>query len=122
MAESSPPSDAASSPCSSASARLGGQHHRLYVSQRDLLLLPGVEQQLFKLARDQHHVGAQCVDQLAGRFRLETHLLPFAFLQQPAQAVRLVGAGQLYDAAPVAQCLADALIAVLVVHVHAARV
>ena len=91
MAASSPPSEALSSPQARRErgavfggdgvgefverALLGGQHHGLDVAQRDVLLLPGIEQQLFEFTRDQHHVRAEGVDQFAGRVLFELHLL-----------------------------------------------
>ncbi len=82
----------------------------------------GVEQQLFQLRRDQHHVRAQRVHQLARRVGFHAHARLLRRRHGPAHGVFFVHARQLHHAAVLAQRFGQALEAVLVVHLHAARV
>ena len=139
MAESSPASELFKRPCSSASARarsrardgvgqlveralLGAQHHGLHVAQRDAPTPQRVEQQLLQLRRDQHHIRAQRVHQLAGRIRFHANTLLLRGCRNPAHCVVLVHPRQFHHAAVLAQRLGQPLEAILVVHLHAPRV
>ncbi len=53
---------------------------------------------------------------------IEAHSVALALRCDPAQRIGLIDARQFHDAAPVAQRFADALVAVLVLHVHATRI
>ncbi len=81
-----------------------------------------VEEELFELAGDEHHVGAEGVDEFAGGVGVEADVAGFGGGGDPADGVVLVDAGELDDAAPVAEGLADALEALLVLVVHLAEV
>ncbi len=83
---------------------------------------PVIQQQLLQLARHQHQVRAQRVGQLARGVHFERASPLLCLGHQPAHRVTLLHAHQLHHAAPIAQRLADALVAVLVLHVHAAQV
>ena len=83
---------------------------------------PDVEKQLLELACDQHHVRPQSVRQFASRIRIELRLLLFRRGDQPADSIRFIHPSQFHHAAMLAQCLADALITFLVLHVHPPRI
>ena len=144
MAASSPPSEALSRPWRRSEgagavfggdgvgelvegALLGGEDHGFDVAEGDAVFAAAascadVEEELFELAGDEHHVGAEGVDEFAGGVGVELDVAGFGGGGDPADGVVLVDAGQLDDAAPVAEGLADALVALLVLVVHLAEV
>jgi hypothetical protein len=87
------------------------------------LLGRDVEAELFELAGDEHHVGAEGVDELAGGVGVE---LDAAGASAEAMTQRmasvLVDAGEFDEAAPVAEGLADAVVALFILIVHLAQV
>ena len=95
------------------------------VSTSPRVILPRpvcIEQQLLHFGGDHHHVGAEGVHELAGGVGLEAGAGLVRGGRGPAHGVLFAHAGQLHHAAVLAQGLAEALKAVLVVHVHAAGV
>ena len=103
-------------------ALLGGEDHGFDVAEGDAILSFDVEEELFELGGDEHHVGAEGVDELAGGVGVEADVAGFGGGGDPPDGVVLVDAGQLDDAAPVAEGFADALEALLVLVVHLAKV
>ena len=81
-----------------------------------------VEAELFHLAGDQHHVRAERVHQLAGGVGVEADAARLGLGGDPTDRIGLSHAGQLDQAAGVAQRLADSLVALFVLIVHAAQV
>ena len=81
-----------------------------------------VEEEFFELAGDEHHVGAEGVDEFAGGVGVELYVAGFGGGGDPFDGVGLVDAGQLDEAAPVAEGLADLFVALLVLVVHLAQV
>ncbi len=88
-----------------------------------MFLPSNVEDQLFQFVGDHHHVPAERVNQFAGGVSVDLHVLGGgAVFTNPADGVALLHAGQFDDGAVLAEGVADAFIAVFVVHVHAAGV
>ena len=81
-----------------------------------------VEEELFEFAGDEHHVGAERVDQFAGGVGVEPDVAGFGGGGDPFDGVVFVDAGQFDDAAPVAEGFADAFVALFVLVVHLAEV
>ena len=81
-----------------------------------------VEEELFELAGDEHHVGAEGVDQLAGGVGVEAGRGGFGGGDDPLDGVVLVDAGEFDEAAPVAEGVADLFVALFVLVVHLAEV
>src|SRR6266702_883983 len=81
-----------------------------------------VEEKLFELAGDEHHVGAEGVDEFAGGVGVKLDVAGFGGGGDPADGVGLVDTGEFDGAAPVAEGLADLLVALLVLVVHLAGV
>ena len=83
-----------------------------------------VEEELFEFAGDEHHVGAEGVDQLAGGVGVELYgwCGGFGGGGDPVDGVGLVDAGEFDEAAPVAEGFADLFVALFVLVVHLAEV
>ena len=81
-----------------------------------------VEEELFELAGDEHHVGAEGVDEFAGGVGVELDAAGFGGGDDPLDGVGLFDAGEFDEAAPVAEGLADAVVALFVLVVHLAEV
>ena len=111
-------------------ALLGGEDHGLDVAEGDAggSELDGarrggdVEEEFFDFAGDEHHVGAEGVDELAGSIGVEADGVLFGMGDDPADGVGLFDLGELDDAAPVAEGLTDAVEALFVLEVHAAEI
>src|SRR5256885_14066774 len=103
-------------------ALLGGQYHSLNIPKGNALLFANKQDQLLKFVAYQHHVSTQRIDQLARGVLLDLYILLGCALDYPADAITLIDAGQLNNAAVLAQSLADALVAIFVGHLHAAHV
>src|SRR5882724_12267202 len=70
----------------------------------------------------QHHVRAESIDQFAGGVLIDFYVFFLRLVDDPAHAVGFFHARQFHNAAVFAQRFADALVAVLVLHLHAANV
>ena len=81
-----------------------------------------IEQQFFELIRDHRHIAAQGVDQLAGGVGVDDRALGGAVIGKPADRLPFVHPRQLDNGAILTEGVADALIAILVGHVHATGV
>ena len=103
---------------------LGGQHHGFDVAQRDAVLRADVEHELLQFVGDHHHVAAERVDQLAGAVGIDLHGYRAAgtVFGDPAHRFAFFHARQFDDAAVLAHGFADALVALFVLHLHAADV
>ena len=103
-------------------ALLGAEHHGFHVAQGNSTASRSIEQQLLQFRRNQHHVRAECVHQLARGVRLKAQTRFLRFGRGPSHGVFLAHARQLHHAAMRAERLGQALKPVLVVKLHAARV
>ena len=103
-------------------ALLGGEDHGFDVAEGDAATAEGVEQKLLEFGGDEHHVCAQRVDQLVRGVGLQADVGLLCRGDGPAHCVFLVDACQLDHAAVRAQRFGQALVAVLVVEFHAARI
>ena len=103
---------------------LGRQHHGFYVAERDTVFGAGVEHELLQFVGDHHHVAAQRVDQFAGSVGIDLYwdVAAGAIVGNPANCFALLHARQFDDAAVLAHGFADALVAFLILHLHAANV
>src|SRR5262249_49855308 len=93
-----------------------------YVAQGNLLFISDVENQLFQLTADQHHVRAQGVDELARGILVNLHALLAAMLDHPAYAVILFHPGEFHHPTVFSKRVSDALVAISILHLHAADV
>ncbi len=103
---------------------LGGEDHGLHVAQRDAILGADVEHEFLQFVGDHHHIAAEGVDQFAGSVGIDLYRYAAAGTKicNPADGFAFFDARQLDDAAVLAHGLADALVAFLVLHLHAADV
>jgi len=58
-------------------ALLGGEDHGFYVAEGDAVFSFNVEEEFFELAGDEHHVGAESVDEFAGGVGVELYVAGF---------------------------------------------
>ena len=84
--------------------------------------LADIENQLLQFVGDHHHVAAEGVDQFAGAVGLDFHVAAGAVIGDPAHGFAFFDARQFDDAAVLAHGFADALVALFVLHLHAADV
>src|ERR1700731_284558 len=70
----------------------------------------------------EHHVRAEGVDQFASGVLINFYVFFLRLVDDPAHAVSFFHARKLHNAAILAQGFADALVAVFVLHLHAANV
>src|SRR6185437_5925418 len=90
--------------------------------ESDAVLSFNVEEELFELAGDEHHVSTEGVYELAGGVGVELYATRFGAGGDPLDGVDVFDAGQFDEAAPVAEGLADLFVALLVLVVHLAQV
>ena len=136
IAASSPASELFSSPCSSASARaqlreliasVSSYSDRCFAASTIVSTSPNVicassqrvEQQLLQFRRDQHHVSAERIHQLARCVRLDAGFRRLRRGYGPPHRVFLAHARQFHHPAVLAQRFSDPLKSILVVHLHA---
>ena len=74
-------------------ALLGGEDHGFYVAEGDSVFSFHVEEEFFELAGDEHHVGAEGVDEFAGGVGVELYVAGFGGGGDPFDGVVFVDAG-----------------------------
>ena len=78
---------------------LGREHHSLHVADRDSLLLPNEQNQLFQFVAHQHHVSAQRVYQLACGVSIHLYRVLGGMLDYPVHSIAFFHARQFNDRA-----------------------
>src|SRR5207248_7632421 len=101
---------------------LGREHHRLNIAKRDSLLLANIENQLFELVRNHHHVTAKRIDQFTSSVGFDLHFAGTAVLLDPAHGIAFFNAAKFHDRAIASHGFADALVTFLVGQVYAASI
>ncbi len=101
---------------------LGGQHHGFHVAQRDPLFFSDVQNEFLQLTRNHHHVAAERIDEFAPGVRIDLGLARAAVFLNPADSVTLFHAAQFHNCRIASHRFADALVALLVGHVHTADI
>ncbi len=103
-------------------ALFGAEDHGFDVAEGDASASEGVEEEFFEFGGDEHHVCAEGVDEFSCGVGIEACLLLLGGGDDPAHGVGIFDAGQLDDGAEVAEGFAQAFVAILVVHLHAAEI
>src|SRR5215467_14326509 len=89
---------------------------------RDPLLLANVENQFLQFTGDHHHVATERVHEFARAIGFDLYAAAGTLVCDPANCLAFLYAREFHDAAILAHGVADALVAIAVLHLHAAHV